>query len=523
MRHSFLLLLLCLFANTSFANSSLAKEQQLAESILKKLFNTYGNYIYPIPPKIEVVNEKKRVAAFIADKQSGKIVIEKAVFDICRTFGKDYESALAFIIGHELGHFFERTNNKGFATNYLKWTHTQKEEEKADIWGVFCAYLADYKTTSIVPKLIEAIYLDYGLMGKKDELYGYPTFKIRQASAENVLEQIDELVDIFDTANFLNAMGKYELAAASYQYMLQFYKGREIYNNLGVNYALHAMNFTPKNVDQFLYPFEIDTNTRLKKPKLDRGGEDLTEAEQAYRMRMLDNAKANLDIAGKMDYNYLSDDINTMGVLSLMMDLCKDCENPIQYYNKNEFPKTADFMGASNLEKSKLELALAIAYAKSGNKAAAKKIWTALQTHKNPHICYQATFNLETIKEDYAASFIKVYDCPKIDLDLDSEQVRMHRVEIENGFEIDNTEGIQLEIQALKKSKLFIFENNKGNLFILRRWKIQSGKMIEIKQPTNFQLISAANGFYLICNDTGVTFLLDNTGRITDYATFFSN
>lgn len=523
MRYSLLLLLLCLFANISLANSSLAKEQFLAESILKKLYKSHGNYIYPIPPKIEVVEEKKRVAAFIADKQSGKIIIEKAVFEICQKFGKDNESALAFIIGHELGHFFDRSNNKVFATNYLKWTHTQKEEEKADVWGVFCAYLADYKTTSIVPQLIEAIYKEYGLMEKKDELYGYPAFKVRQASAENVLQQVEELVKIFDTANFLNAMGKYELAAASYNYILQFYKGREVYNNLGVNYALHAMNFTLKNVDQFVYPFEIDTNTRLKKPKLDRGGTDLTKKEQEYRMRMLSYAKEYLEIAGKMDYNYLADDINMIGVLSLMVDLCKDCENPVQYYKKNEFPKTADFMGASNLEKTKLELALAIAYAKSGNEEAAKKIWIALQNHENPQISYQASFNLATLNENYATSFIKVYDCPAVDLNLAAKPFSWHRIEIEDGFTIDSTQSIQLEIRPLENSILFIYENEVGDLFILRRWNIQSEKMIKIEQPAKFQIVSTTNGAYIICQEKAGAWLLDNTGVITNYVTFFSN
>jgi len=251
MRHYLLGILLCLFCTSAFANSETLPDQIVAETILKKLFTAYGNFVYPIPPKIEIVAEKKRVAAFIADKQSGRIIIEKAAIEVCKSLGKDYESALAFIIGHELGHFFDRTNNKGFATNYLKWTHTQKEEEKADIWGVFCAYLADYKTVSIVPNLIEAIYLEYGLMEKKDNLYGYPSFQIRQEVAQNVQNQVKELIHLFDTANYLSAMGKYRLAASSYQYILQFYQGREIYNNLGVNYALESMNFTQKNVDLY--------------------------------------------------------------------------------------------------------------------------------------------------------------------------------------------------------------------------------------------------------------------------------
>lgn len=521
MRHGLLLILLCIFTNTSFANTTFVEEQKLAESILKKLFNSYGNFVYPIPPKIEIVDEKKRVAAFIADKQSGKIIIEKAVFDICKTFGEDSESALAFIIGHELGHFFERTNNKGFATNYLKWAHTQKEEEQADIWGVFCAYLADYKTTSIVPKLIDVIYREYGLIDKKDDLYGYPKFKIRQESAQNVLQQVDKLIEIFDTANFLNAMGKYELAASSYEYILQFYQGREIYNNLGVNYALHAMNFTPKNVDQFLYPFEIDTNTRIKKPQYDRGGEDLTEAEQAYRMRMLNYAKDYLEIAQKMDFNYINDDINMLNVLSLQKDLCPTCEHPIAYYKKHQLAKIASFTGAIPLEKVKLQLALAIAYAKSEEAEKAEEIWTTLKNHKNPQISRQASFNLETLKEDYSASFIKTYDCPDIKLQLDNDGVSTHRVEVEEGFFLDKEEQTQLEIRPLAHSKLFIFENSQGDTSILRRWSMESQQITTSIQNNNYQIISASSGAYIIhASDSLIkAWLLNSSNLVVEYVT----
>jgi len=60
MRHCLLGLLLCLFCNTNFANSEIIEDQIIAETILKNLFNAYGSYVYPIPPKIEIVHEKKK-------------------------------------------------------------------------------------------------------------------------------------------------------------------------------------------------------------------------------------------------------------------------------------------------------------------------------------------------------------------------------------------------------------------------------------------------------------------------------
>jgi len=512
MRHSFLLLCLCLFASFLKANNEvLVEEKILAEQILTNLFNSYGNFVYPIPPKIEIVTEKKRVAAFIANKQSGKIIIEQAAIDVCRQFGQDFESALAFIIGHELGHFYERQHNEGFATNYLKWAHDLQSEEKADVWGVFCAYLANYKTVKLVPKLIEALYTEYDLMGK--DLYGYPTFETRQQIAANVQTQVLELIHIFETANELSAIGQYELAAAAYTYIEQFYQGREIYNNLGVNYALHALNFTKKNVDKYLYPLEIDGENRLKKPQLDRGGEALTKAEQAYRMELLKKAKGYLEQAGKLDYNYLLDDINMICVLNLMMDLCDNCGHPINYYETHQLLKRAKDIGASNEQIANLRLALAISYAKMGQKEAAKRIWAHLKNHANTQIAYQANFNLATLSEDYSPSFIKIYDCPVAEQLTD--QVRFHRIDLANGFVLDTTQQITMEIRPLPNSTLSIFRKSNGDTFLLQKQSANPLISLELAADKKYQIIGQSKGYYLVCEAMNKLWFVDELERVT--------
>lgn len=518
MRHCFLLLYLCLIPSFSKANNNaLIEEQVLAEQILTNLFNSYGNFIYPIPPKIEIVTEKKRVAAFVANKQSGKIIIEQAAIDVCRKFGKDFESALAFIIGHELGHFYERQHNEGFATNYLKWSHDLQSEEKADVWGVFCAYLANYKTVKLVPNLMEALYVEYDLMGK--DLYGYPTFEVRRQIATNVQYQVLELIHLFETANELSAVGKYELAATTYTYIEQFYQGREIYNNLGVNYALHAMNFTKKNVDKYFFPFEIDGETRLKKPQLDRGGEDLTKEEQAYRMKLLKKAKDYLEQAGKLDYNYLLDDINMMSVLNLMMDLCEDCERPLAYYENHELLKTAKFIGAPPTQIAQLKLALALSYAKTGKKEAAKNIWNDLKNSPNESIRYQAAFNLAASAEDYSTSFIKNYDCPTMEESF-TDKVRFHRIEIQHGFPLN--EITQLEIRQLANSTLSIFQQNNGDMFIVQKQKNTNKEKLIWTKKDNYRLVSRTNGSFVTCDATNQLWSFDQAGLLINRIKYYA-
>ena len=83
------------------------KERLATPSVVKEVLNTlfaaYGNLQRPCP-RIEVVPDGLGPRY----RESAKtIVLDRRSLKVCRDFGKDSLSALAFIIGHELAHFFQ--------------------------------------------------------------------------------------------------------------------------------------------------------------------------------------------------------------------------------------------------------------------------------------------------------------------------------------------------------------------------------------------------------------------------------
>ncbi|MCO6492754.1 MAG: hypothetical protein J5I98_30325 [Phaeodactylibacter sp.] len=152
-----------------------------ADQVLENLFAAYGNRRQP-RPRLEVVQDNLGPRY----RESARtIVLDRRSLQVCRTFGSDSLSALAFIIGHELAHFFqEEVGGRNGEFSYLAYDKNQRsnpeKERLADIQGLFNAYLAGYRSTAILPELIARLYDAYQLPG---HLKGYLTLEERQQSA----------------------------------------------------------------------------------------------------------------------------------------------------------------------------------------------------------------------------------------------------------------------------------------------------------------------------------------------------
>ena len=81
--------------------------QKRCEKVYKKLLNAIGDKRKTLPVLL-VTGRKKRVASYRS--KDNVILIEKAAYDICETMGSDSESALAFLIGHELTHYYQKAD-----------------------------------------------------------------------------------------------------------------------------------------------------------------------------------------------------------------------------------------------------------------------------------------------------------------------------------------------------------------------------------------------------------------------------
>ncbi|MBK9016294.1 MAG: hypothetical protein IPM82_20715 [Saprospiraceae bacterium] len=177
-----------------------------------------------------------------------------------------------------------QTDLKASSTSFLAYDrHTDGDivfEESADVQGVFMAYLAGYRTTQILPELIKCIYQEFDLPAR---LTGYPSLLERQNTVKKVQSMSTELIRVYEAGNYLFSMSKYDLAISCFEHVENWYKGREVYNNLGLGYAYLAMNFTANNADPYLFPLEISWDTRMKKPLAPRGGKDLEPEERRLR------------------------------------------------------------------------------------------------------------------------------------------------------------------------------------------------------------------------------------------------
>lgn len=494
-----------------------------AQQVLDKLYNASGNYIF-LKPKLEISNSKNKVAAYLSG--SKKIIVEVAAFRICQALGKDSLDALAYIIGHELAHSFQsdiQTHQE--TTNFLSYSHhfnsTEREEKTADIQGIFTAYLAGYKTKDVVRKVIQKIYEVYDLLNTK--MSKYPPYEERLNMAYEVDRRVEELIQLFEAGNYLSALNRYEYASACYRYIEQYYQGEEIYNNMGVNLLLHAMNFTDNNIDFYLYPLELEWDSRLKKPKSQNGAKDLKPDEMRYRTKLIKTAIKHFEKAQKLNFNCFNCDINLVCAYTLLGEY----QQAISYYLNKDLNKRAKLLQLPNNKKQKAQLALAIAYANEVNdmeQVQARKIFNELIASKDSYVASIARYNLETLENRDCKDFINKFpECiTPFKTNKPTDGVQINSFKGGNVKNLDGHDNIQFHYRKLPHSVLFRFSKDGKEAYNFQR-------VFESK-PFNFQLnstdaktktVSTSKGYFLICEKEHRIFLVTNEGRINEWGKYF--
>ena len=278
-------------------------------------------------PKLVMNNAERRVAW--AKPSKAIIGLEEKAYDLCATFGKDSLNALAALLAHELTHYYEKHDWKNrfvkdFGGNNNSGNAGAEKldiETQADFLGGFLAFMAGYNTLGIMPNFLEQVYNDYGF---PDEITGYPSLTERQGMATRSLEKLAELIDVFETANYLIALEDYEGAKSYYDHILikEKYQSREIYNNLGVTAALAASSYFSKSELKYFYPIELDITSRLQITRGDQFGAG--EKEEIQQLLLEDAAKA-FKTALSLDKDYVPAMLN-LGCTYALMDNYFDAE-----------------------------------------------------------------------------------------------------------------------------------------------------------------------------------------------------
>lgn len=237
-----------------------------------------------------------------------EIILEENAYDICVSF-PDSLSALAMLLGHEIVHYYEKHDwVRQFSSDYggqlainaslAALDERARNETQADYLGGFLAYAAGYEPYYFMDDFLGRVYQRYGLDPK---LSGYPSLADRQAMARLAAARMQEMVDVFDMANLLVAMGDYDLARLYYQYILeQRFESREIFNNIGVLAFLEALAYFDAPEVSLAFPIELDLESRMR----GRRGEGDEAARRQERERLLRYAISNFERATILDGQY---------------------------------------------------------------------------------------------------------------------------------------------------------------------------------------------------------------------------
>ena len=276
-------------------------------------------------------------------------------------------------------------------------------------WG---ARLAGFNNDKIIAPLIERLYEQYELIGV--QLDGYPSLEERQATAKSVTATVEELWNMFRAGNFLSAIGYHEMAAACYEHLLEYYIGREIYNNLAVEYAYAALTFDRSNAYRF--PFETDINSRIVLARGEPGGPPQSYNEYALIRDYVDRGQAYVEKALEMDPVYGKAYINQLALLVM----ANEHHEVIRKFEGDEILGAVQLMGITQKEQEDIQLIVGIAYASLMKSKKASEIFESLLNSQNLQVRTFAAYNLNLLLGKRLPPPFRRNNCENNSLDLSS-------------------------------------------------------------------------------------------------------
>lgn len=272
-------------------------DQDVLETILDDLYEAIADESIA-KPAITIIDRKEKVASYNSYRH--QIKVEQSLIDICQSFGSEGQDAMAFVIAHELTHAYQiELSDHDHDFHFLNYSKNQlssiRIETTADIQGAFASHLAGYDNHALIPELLEKIYMTYGL--KDVQMSNYPSLRERKRIGTEVSYKVNALITLNELAIYNSILGNYELSNHLFQQIIEYYPGGDIHQNIAINYALEAMNLTTHRVDEFIYPFEYEAETRISKPLKPGGSKDLSIEDYKIRTANLNHALKHFEIA----------------------------------------------------------------------------------------------------------------------------------------------------------------------------------------------------------------------------------
>ena len=495
----------------------------IIQKVVSKLYNTNSNFNKK-QPTVAFKNTTSQVASYVPDKNM--IVFETQAYQICQSMGKDSLNALAFLLGHELTHFYQHAHTKvGFISNFLSYDKTPNAdtrfEKEADVQGAFNAYLAGYDIGDNIGLVLDKIYTGYQLKDKI--LTGYPSFEERQNVAKEVQQKVSDLIKVYETANYLAALGQYDFARLCYEHILEVYQNREVYNNLGILSALSAADLTSKDADDLVFPYEMDWNTRLSRKK-SRGTTTLTEYAQAQRVTLLRRAQTHFETAMQMDNSYAVAPLNRLCILAQL----GKTEEALQAYSKL---KKRFFKSMDTLQQAYAKLAYALILSKKIEKQEeSSTILRELLQYTHTGIAAMARYNKAILEKQPVEMPLSICDIIVENIKIDS--VQLHKLALKGYVITVNTaknarlifqkQAHSMVIQAkINGQYYFAFQRVKG--FLPKNTSRNNRDRESREGGINGKMVLTTNGSISLCEEQQLAVRYDNQNRMVEWVKFYGN
>ena len=271
--------------------------------VFNNIISSIGNNSL-LEPKLKFSSEE-RSAAYISGVT---ITVERKLINLfCDE--DNFEDKIAFILSHELGHYYLQhdwmsntglsyASTVGKSLKYKSYSleEIKEAESQADIYAGFYGKIAGYKTLEFAESTLDRVYESYKL---PRILKKYPSYDERVQIINDKIDQANKLTTVFEIANILINLEKYDLAIDAFlEILINKFNSREIYNNLGLSYLMYGISISEDKISSLLYPLRIDFQTRATVSKT---RSNLTDSPE----RMILQSKKYFEKSIALDKDYL--------------------------------------------------------------------------------------------------------------------------------------------------------------------------------------------------------------------------
>ncbi len=206
-------------------------DQEVVEQIAEKLQRAVGDFREDWP-EIVILDKGGHMASYVSRGEQNWIYIDRKALEACRRLGRHFENGLAFLIGHELAHFYQEYDwSEAYFSNHFRSVPVaaieKKLEMEADLYGSFLAKQAGYEIDKIAEPLLRILYQTYQQTVNETALY--PALEERIELAANSCITAHDYHNAFHTANYLLVAGQPQLALMIYNFINEKIKSYELH------------------------------------------------------------------------------------------------------------------------------------------------------------------------------------------------------------------------------------------------------------------------------------------------------